>query len=100
MNAFRNLLLKWGIPLPGNGNFIATETDELWVDAPPPPPATTTTIEVDGGEASIYIHLRDGDITVRHGQDDELLARLDNAPDGTWDRIWFSLDAIGFERTL
>lgn len=51
------------------------------------------------GAASIIIELRDGDITIKHGEHHHaLLAHLDNAPIGTWDKLWHFFENLGFVR--
>jgi len=53
---------------------------------------------VEPGAASIQVSLRDGNIKVLHGEDDTLLAYLDNAPAGTWDKLWKYFEKLGFNR--
>lgn len=50
------------------------------------------------GTASLLIVLKDGGITVRHGQRPEIvLAELAYAPPGIWRRLWAALDALGIK---
>jgi hypothetical protein len=50
------------------------------------------------GQASIIVTLRDGNLTVSHGDDPEhVLARLDNAPTGSWRNLWAALLSVGIE---
>ena len=53
---------------------------------------------IDRGAASITITLDKGIILVKHGDDGTLLAHLNNAPDGTWDKLWDAMEALGIER--
>lgn len=50
------------------------------------------------GAASILIELEDGNIAVYHGMDSVKLAELENAPEGTWNKLWEYLEALGIER--
>ena len=50
------------------------------------------------GAASLRISLRDGNIQVRHGEDDTLLAYLNDAPEGTWDKLWKTFKKLGFTK--
>lgn len=56
-------------------------------------------VKVDGGQASILIKLEDGNIIVEHGTEHNgtPLLRIDNAKEGSWDRIWATLKAIESE---
>jgi hypothetical protein len=52
----------------------------------------------DDGAAAIVVRLRDGNITVHHADDpDMLLAEKRNAPPGTWDALWESMRALGIK---
>jgi hypothetical protein len=53
---------------------------------------------IERGAASMFIELRDGDITINHGSDNTLLAHLDDAPEGTWGKLWAYFEALGFCR--
>ena len=54
----------------------------------------------DDGSAVILITLRDGNITVHHGtQPDLLLAEKRNAPPGTWDALWECIRSLGIKET-
>jgi len=50
------------------------------------------------GAASMIIELRDGDITVRHGQDGTLLALRRSVPPGVWHTLWSLLETLGIRR--
>lgn len=53
--------------------------------------------EVERGAASLLITLSDGNVVVTHGTDHVELARLDNAPAGTWGDLWESLLGLGLK---
>ena len=55
-----------------------------------------STDNIESGAAGIVIELSEGRITVTHKDDGALLAHLDNAPSGTWTKIWNHLDFLGF----
>lgn len=40
------------------------------------------------GQASMFISLEDGNITVKHGTDKVILLHIENAEKGSWDKIW------------
>lgn len=62
-------------------------------------PQDLKALGLDAGAAGINLRLSNGNITVYHGSDSNLvLAELKNAPDGTWNRIWEHLDRLGFKR--
>ena len=58
-------------------------------------------MEKERGEASIFIELKDGDITVYHGTEGKniegrgngkaILKEIKNAKAGSWDKIWGTL---------
>lgn len=53
------------------------------------------------GAASMIIALDKGNITVKHGERGHaLLAHLDNAPAGTWDKLWDCFEQLGFVRDV
>ncbi len=53
---------------------------------------------LEKGAAGINIELADGRIEVRHSEDNTILAYLDHAPAGTWDKLWNCLHELGLER--
>lgn len=49
------------------------------------------------GHASIFIEVVDGNITVYHGSDgnnDIVLYTRQNAPKGSWDKLWDAIRAL------
>ena len=54
---------------------------------------------IEDGEASIRIHLDRGCIKITHGETGVLLAKLNNAPAGTWDDLWDHFTQTGFIRS-
>jgi hypothetical protein len=53
---------------------------------------------IDQGAASILITKEEGTIEVRHGEDNTLLAFLENAPAGTWNKLWKTFRKLGFTK--
>lgn len=61
-------------------------------------------MEKERGEASIFIELKDGDITVYHGTEGQnregrgngkaILKEIKNAKAGSWDKIWKVLEDL------
>lgn len=53
------------------------------------------TIEgIEAGAASIFIELTQGRITVKHGTDGTILKEIDKAKNGSWNKIWDTINAI------
>lgn len=50
--------------------------------------------KIEKGSASIKIDLDNGNITVYHGEDEDVLHKIINAEDGSWDKIWELLRSI------
>lgn len=49
------------------------------------------------GEASIFIELKKGDITVYHGTDGKgktVLLKKEKVASGSWDKIWKTLNSL------
>ena len=46
------------------------------------------------GAASIRIELSDGNVSIVHGDDYDLLRLFPNVPEGTWNRMWNALDYV------
>lgn len=44
--------------------------------------------QVEPGAASIKIKLSKGNIIVYHGTDKTILEKIENAEEGSWDKIW------------
>ena len=51
-------------------------------------------METVKGQASIFIEVEDGNITVTHGTDKVVLLEKKNAVLGSWDEIWETLRNI------
>ncbi|MBC8146506.1 MAG: hypothetical protein H8E98_00805 [Bacteroidetes bacterium] len=49
---------------------------------------------IELGAASIFIELKKGKITVRHGNCRTILKQIDNCKAGSWDKIWNSISNI------
>ena len=49
---------------------------------------------LEAGAASIFIKLSQGTITVKHGTDGTVLKQIDRAKDGSWNKIWDSINDI------
>lgn len=49
---------------------------------------------IERGAASIRIELADGNITVYHGTDGNILHEVKNAEEGSWKLLWQSIHAI------
>lgn len=54
--------------------------------------------EIESGAASLRITLSNGSVVISHGDDDIELARLDNAPAGTWETMWNNFETLGIKR--
>lgn len=54
--------------------------------------------KTERGAADIRIELRDGDITIYHCNGGAVLAKLPNASEGTWDKMWEYLESLGIEK--
>ena len=50
--------------------------------------------QTEQGSASIIIELRNGNIVVKHGTDKATLKSIDNAVQGSWEKIWKTLNSI------
>ena len=55
-------------------------------------------MKTERGSASLNMTLKDGNIVISHGTDKVELARLDNAPDGTWNAMWDAFETLGIKR--
>ncbi len=49
---------------------------------------------IEPGSASIHIDLEHGKIIVKHGTHDVILKEIDNAEEGSWDKIWDAINSI------
>lgn len=52
---------------------------------------------LEEGAAGMTITLSHGTIEVRHMEDNTLLARAEDVPEGAWSRLWDALFYIGCE---
>ena len=55
-------------------------------------------MKTERGSASLNMTLKDGNIVINRGTDKVELARLDNAPDGTWNAMWDAFETLGIKR--
>jgi hypothetical protein len=46
------------------------------------------------GAASINVELINGNIIVKHGEDESVLLKIKNVKQGSWDKIWEALYSI------
>ena len=53
---------------------------------------------IEEGAAEFRVRLSDGNIEVLHSECGSLLASMQQAPKGTWDKIWRGLEAAGLKR--
>ena len=50
--------------------------------------------EIERGEASIFVDLTEGVLTVKHGTHGCILLKR-NCPEGTWNKMWSVLRGVG-----
>ena len=58
-----------------------------------------TSTRTESGAAGITVTLNEGRIEVRHVENDELLAFLNRAPEGTWNKLWNCFHELGLTAT-
>ena len=46
------------------------------------------------GEASITIELQNGNIIVKHGEDNSVLLKINDVKQGSWDKLWEAIYLI------
>jgi len=49
---------------------------------------------LEAGDASIFIELSQGTITVKHEKDGAILKQIDRAKDGSWNKIWDAINNV------
>ena len=58
------------------------------------PETATLNDRKESGAASLKIEMSDGNITVIHGTDDVVLHKIENAKQGSWNKLWETIKSL------